>query len=107
MEKKELEIRYVGNCCKIFYEGGGELPAALKGLYTSKAEAERAISLFRATAFTKSKPPKKKAASVVKQGPEVLGPYPKEQIKEVEPKPTVAKKKSVPRKKAAPVAKAS
>lgn len=31
---------------KVIYEGGGELPKDLSGLYTSKNQAEKAIQLY-------------------------------------------------------------
>lgn len=50
MNKKELVlVDGGGNCLKWKWAGGGELPVALKGLYTSKREAEKAKEVWQNT----------------------------------------------------------
>ena len=48
---KELKVRYVvaENLYEVFYEGGGQVPDSLLGLYTSEVKAKEAISLFQST----------------------------------------------------------
>lgn len=48
---KELKVRYVPseNLFEIYYEGGGGIPDALKGYYTTTAAAQENIKLFQAT----------------------------------------------------------
>jgi len=44
---KELKIRYAkNNSYEIYYEGGGELPKELHGLYTDHRTAQRAIDKY-------------------------------------------------------------
>jgi len=44
-ETKELKVRNApyGSLKVVYFEGGGEVPAALNGQYTSVPEAEKAI----------------------------------------------------------------
>jgi len=37
--KKELKVRSAGNLVELYYDGGGELPKELSGMYTSPTEA--------------------------------------------------------------------
>jgi len=47
---KELKIRYASNnAYEIYYEGGGEVPAALRGLFTDHRTAQRAIDEYLIT----------------------------------------------------------
>lgn len=57
---KQLQVRTIGQCCEIYFEGGGELPAILAGKYTSKSVAESAIKLFQLQVQQKVKRPAKK-----------------------------------------------
>lgn len=43
---KSYKIEHKGNCVAIRWEGGGQLPEALGGLYTSVLEAEKAINVY-------------------------------------------------------------
>lgn len=38
---------------KVYYEGGGQLPAVLTGLYTNKEAANKAIELYQSQKPTK------------------------------------------------------
>jgi len=44
--KKELKTRIVGNHVQLYYDGGGELPQELSGLYTSKTRALNAAEQY-------------------------------------------------------------
>jgi hypothetical protein len=46
---KELKFRAVGPSFSIYWEGGGEVPKALKGLYTSRGQAQAAIDKWEVT----------------------------------------------------------
>lgn len=49
MKIKELLTRYIkGNThmVELYYEGGGEMPKAISGMYTSKTEALAAGNLY-------------------------------------------------------------
>lgn len=45
-DKKVLVPYYEGRMVKIKYEGGGQLPEELSGMYTSVGEANKAISNY-------------------------------------------------------------
>lgn len=51
MTKKELKIRIRNNTshCEVYYEGGGELPQVLSGLYTNATLAQQAIDTYKTT----------------------------------------------------------
>lgn len=44
---------------KLAYEGGGEIPDELKGHFTSQAEANRALKVFRSKAKSEAPSDKK------------------------------------------------
>ena len=44
--KKELKTRIVGNHVQLYYEGGGELPQELSGLYTSPTLALKSAEQY-------------------------------------------------------------
>lgn len=46
-DKKELMIRPNGMNFEIYYEGGGQLPNHLTGIFTSEGVAQKAIDLFQ------------------------------------------------------------
>lgn len=47
---KEIQLRQDKWCIyRVEFVGGGELPESLKGGFTSKADAERAIQIYLAT----------------------------------------------------------
>lgn len=55
---KELNVRAIDKgmpLYEIFWEGGGEVPAALKSRYTSELLARQAIKTFQAGVRTKVK----------------------------------------------------
>ena len=61
---KELKVRPVkqlGTMLEIYYEGGGEVPAALSGMYTSSSVAQQAINAYLSQ--RKEKPRGKRASS--------------------------------------------
>ena len=47
--KKELKTRYsskMGNMLEVYYEGGGQIPQVLAGLYTDLTTAQIAINTY-------------------------------------------------------------
>lgn len=71
IKRKELRIRVAaGKGCmrEIYWEGGGEVPPALNGLYTSIQDAQKGISKYlqeKVDATTNSKPRSKKLSERV------------------------------------------
>ena len=49
-ETKELKVRLAKNTClyELYYDNGGEVPAILKGLYTSEHVAKLAAGSYKA-----------------------------------------------------------
>lgn len=45
--EKELKLKTVGPNFSVYWEGGGEVPKDLKGLYTSRGEAWYAIEKWQ------------------------------------------------------------
>lgn len=45
-ELKTRPVKGLGTMLEIFYEGGGEVPAALSGQYTSTSVAQTAITAY-------------------------------------------------------------
>jgi hypothetical protein len=55
--KKELKFRSagtMGSMIEIFYEGGGQVPEELTGLWTDRVRANNAIDLYRIRKEVKS-----------------------------------------------------
>lgn len=46
--KKEFKFKTTGRMVSVFWEGGGEVPKELQGLYTSIVEAQKACSGYLA-----------------------------------------------------------
>lgn len=46
-EQRQLNVRSTGMGFEVYYEGGGEIPAKLDGLYTSDGMARSAIKIFQ------------------------------------------------------------
>ena len=61
MSQKELKLRTVGPSYAIYWEGGGEVPRSLKGLFTSQKEAHKAIDTWRAAKPAKPRQSRKAA----------------------------------------------
>lgn len=53
--KKELVIESNGFMRFVRWKGGGEVPVALSGFYTSQAEAQKAIDDYLSTRRTRKK----------------------------------------------------
>lgn len=47
--RKDIEVYWKGNLCHMRWEGGGEIPVALKGAYTSPTEAMAAYNHYLST----------------------------------------------------------
>lgn len=47
--EKPLGLRTKGNCFEVYVVGGGEIPANMKGLFTSKKEVELALDVYEAS----------------------------------------------------------
>jgi hypothetical protein len=45
-DKKNYKIQFEGHCVSIKWEGGGQLPKELQGLFTSTMDAQRAIDIY-------------------------------------------------------------
>ena len=52
---KELVLESTGFMFRLSWEGGGEVPQALSGLYTSAAEAEKAKQAYLSTRRNRKK----------------------------------------------------
>lgn len=56
MEKQLLTrpVKGMGTMLEVYYEGGGEVPEALSGQYTSRSVADTAIKTYLSTRRKKS-----------------------------------------------------